>query len=140
MTSYPANWYVPVLKSEVPQGIVWDTPLRCQGQIVERQYSTGVPVGQAVNYSADEGDAYLRYIDHSVPGGEDSDTYYARCVEITEPEAQMMRAIDSTYAYQPPAALLSVANGLIGKGLVEVAAGFSYLILTYAGSGALQHL
>jgi len=49
-------------------------PWRNQNQIVEISYSRGIPAGREVNYEADEGDPYMRAVDHS--GG--LTTYYAR--------------------------------------------------------------
>jgi hypothetical protein len=65
--------YKPVPASAVPANLVWITPRRNQGQIVEVSYSTGVPSGRETNYEADEGDPWQRTIDHA-----DRSTTYAR--------------------------------------------------------------
>jgi hypothetical protein len=59
--------YDPIDASMLPAGgkIIWVTPRRCQGQIVEVSYSRGIPAGKSINYEADLGDKYKRVIDHS---------------------------------------------------------------------------
>jgi hypothetical protein len=59
--------YDPIGASMLPAGgkIIWVTPRRCQGQIVEVSYSRGIPAGKGINYEADAGDPYMRVIDHS---------------------------------------------------------------------------
>jgi hypothetical protein len=59
--------YDPIGASMLPAGgkIIWVTPRRCQGQIVEVSYSLGIPAGKNINYEADLGDPYMRVIDNS---------------------------------------------------------------------------
>lgn len=64
--------YAEVAASEVPQSIVWITPDRGRGQIVETSYSTGRPAGLGGNYDADHGDRWMRVTDHS----DGSTSYY----------------------------------------------------------------
>ncbi len=55
--------YKPV--PSAPSNLIWITPRRHQGQIVEVSYATGVPAGRGVNYDADSGDPWKRVEDHS---------------------------------------------------------------------------
>lgn len=64
MTS-AATRYTEAPASEVPDSIIFTTPVRNQGQIVEVSYSTGTPAGLARNYDADEGDPWMQETDHS---------------------------------------------------------------------------
>ena len=65
--------YVEIPAARVPADLIWVTPRRYQGQIVEVSYSTGVPSGRDVNYDAAHGDPYRRVVDHG-----DSSVWYYR--------------------------------------------------------------
>ncbi len=54
--------YVPC---EEPPGVIWVTPRRNQGQIVEISYSIGIPAGRDLNYAADDGARYKRVEDRA---------------------------------------------------------------------------
>jgi hypothetical protein len=67
--------YDVIPKGDVPANLVWVTPARNAGQIVEVSYANGVPrsSGEAV-YDADEGDLWQRVTDRS----DNSVAYYRR--------------------------------------------------------------
>lgn len=59
--------YRTVPAADVPGNIIWHTPGRNQGQIVEVSYSRGIPAGKAADMEADEGAPWKRVKDTSVP-------------------------------------------------------------------------
>jgi hypothetical protein len=65
--------YAEVPVSTVPQSIVWITPQRNQGRVVEVSYSRGIPACTAANMDAGEGDPWKRVTDSDM-----SVTYYRR--------------------------------------------------------------
>lgn len=57
--------YRRVTERDVPTNLIWVTPRRNQGQIVEVSFSNGIPAGRRVNYEADDGDPWMRSVDRS---------------------------------------------------------------------------
>jgi hypothetical protein len=69
------SWtYRAVPASEVPDSIVFTTPARNTGQIVEVSYSRGIPAGRARDMEAGDGDPWMRVTDRS----DRSVTFYRR--------------------------------------------------------------
>lgn len=62
-TEMESTDYVRIAEQELPRSLVWVTPGRHAGQVVEISYSRGIPAGSGSNMEADEGDPYKREID-----------------------------------------------------------------------------